>query len=69
LAAGQREQVEAAMAAVEEALRATDAASGVGDARKLQNASHALDAATRPLAELMMDKAMAGWLRKKGLIE
>ena len=35
----------------------------------LQAACAALDEVTKPLAELLMDKAMEAMLRKKGLIE
>jgi molecular chaperone DnaK len=68
LNAGQREQIEAATVAVEAVLREGEARGGTGDAQKLKGASAALDAATQPLAEMMMDRAMEGWLRKKGLI-
>jgi molecular chaperone DnaK len=66
LSGGEREQIEAALAAVEVAL--VETTGGTGDAQKLKSASGALDAATQPLAELMMDRAMEGWLRKKGVI-
>lgn len=68
LSGGQQEQIEAAMAAVEAALGEAETKGGTGDAQKLRSASGALDAATQPLAELMMDRAMEGWLRKKGII-
>ncbi len=68
LEAGRREQVEAAMAGVEAALGTENPATGAGDTQGLQAASAALDEATVPLAELMMDRAMEALLRKRGLI-
>jgi molecular chaperone DnaK (HSP70) len=64
-----RKQIETAMAATESALAAQDAETMIGDPAKLKAASAALDEATRPLAELLMDKAMEGLLRKRGLIQ
>jgi molecular chaperone DnaK (HSP70) len=69
LSDNQREQIEAALAAVEAVLATIDPKTGAGDAQKLKGATVALDAVTQPLAELMMDRAMEGWLRKKGMIE
>ncbi len=63
-----REQVEAALTAVEAALGAENPATGTGDTKKLQAANAALDEATVPLAELMMDRAIAAMLQKRGLI-
>ena len=39
-----------------------------GDLKRLQTASAALDEITKPLAELLMDKALEAMLRKRGLI-
>jgi molecular chaperone DnaK len=39
-----------------------------GDLKKLKAAHAALDEATRPLAELLMDRAMEAMLRKQGII-
>jgi hypothetical protein len=57
-------------------LRAVEAALGgehpetkTGDTRRLQEANAGLDEATKPLAELMMDKAMEAILRKRGVIQ
>ncbi|MDB6065907.1 MAG: 2-alkenal reductase [Pedosphaera sp.] len=61
-------QVEAAMEAVVAALGSEDPETKVGDTRKLQAANTGLDETTKPLAELMMDKAMEAMLRKRGLI-
>jgi molecular chaperone DnaK len=68
LSGGQREQIEAAMLALEALVREGEAKGSAGDVEKLRNANAALDVATQPLAELMMDRAMEGWLKKKGLI-
>jgi molecular chaperone DnaK len=42
---------------------------GGGDLKKLQPAILALDEITKPLAELLMDRAMEAMLRKRGLIQ
>ena len=68
LEGGYRTQVEAAVTGVETALATENSETKVGDLQKLQGASAALDEVTKPLAELMMDKAMEGLLRKRGLI-
>ncbi|MDB6124827.1 MAG: 2-alkenal reductase [Pedosphaera sp.] len=62
-------QVESALQAIEESLATENAETKVGDTKKLQEANAALDEATKPLAELMMDKAMETLLRKRGLIQ
>ena len=67
--AGSREKIEAAARGVEAALNTENAASGPGDLKQLQMAVAALDEATRPLADLLMDKAMESLLRKRGLIQ
>ena len=69
LSDNQRGQIETALAAVEAVLAGVDPKTGSGDAQKLKSATVALDAVTQPLAELMMDRAMEGWLRKKGMIQ
>ena len=58
-----------ALAAVEAALATENAETQTGDTQRLQAASAALDEATQPLAELMMDRAMEAMLRKRGLIQ
>ena len=65
---GYREKIEAAARKVELVL-ATEKSSGAGDLIKLQAAVTALDEVTRPLADFLMDKAMAALLRKRGLIQ
>jgi hypothetical protein len=61
-------QVEVALAELQSALATENAATGSGDLKRLQAAIAALDEATKPLAELLMDKAMEAMLRKRGLI-
>ena len=41
---------------------------GMGDLKRLQAAGAALDEATKPLADLLMDKALEAMLRKRGAI-
>lgn len=61
-------QVETRLAEIQAALGTAAAESGSGDLKRLQAACAALDEATKPLAELLMDKAMETMLRKRGLI-
>lgn len=63
-----RAQIETAANEVESAL-ATAVLEGAGDLKRLQTALAALDEITKPLAELLMDKAMEAMLRKRGLIQ
>ena len=63
-----RGQIEAAVREVEAAL-ATEVSGGSGDLKNLQAAVAALDEATKPLADLLMDKAMEAVLRERGLIQ
>jgi molecular chaperone DnaK len=63
------EQVESAMRAVEEILAGENQASQTGDTSRLKAALAALDDASKPLAELLMDKAMDALLRKRGIIK
>jgi molecular chaperone DnaK len=62
-----RAQIETAAGGVESAL-ATETTGGLGDLKRLQSAVAALDEATRPLAEFLMDRAMEVMLRKRGII-
>jgi molecular chaperone DnaK len=68
LPADQRMAVEAALARVEAALQSEDSLSGSGDLNRLQGEHASLDEATKPLAELMMDRAMEAILRQRGVI-
>jgi len=52
-----------------QAALATETAEGPGDLSRLQSACAALDTATKPLADLLMDQAMEAMLRKRGLIQ
>lgn len=63
-----RARVEAALRALETAVR-EGAETNSGDLNRLQAASAALDEATRPLAEILMDKAMEAMLRQRGAID
>ncbi|HXC98194.1 MAG TPA: Hsp70 family protein [Verrucomicrobiae bacterium] len=69
LDAAARGNIETAAAEVEATLGAENAKTQIGDTQRLQKANATLDEATRPLAELMMDNAMAAMLRKRGLIQ
>ncbi len=64
-----RGDIETAAVEVEAALTTENPATQAGDTQRLQKASAVLDEATRALAELMMDSAMAAMLRKRGLIK
>ena len=61
-------QVEAALKNVEAALATEKSTTASGDLKQLQSAIAALDEATKPLADLLMDKAMEAMLRKRGAI-
>ena len=63
-----RAHIEGALAATEAALAAEETPSGTGDVEGLKAAVKALDEATRPLAELLMDRAMEAMLRQRGMI-
>jgi molecular chaperone DnaK len=63
-----RQEVESALAAVEAVLAAEDSQSQTGDPVRLKAANAALDEATKPLADLLMDKAMDAMLRQRGMI-
>ena len=62
-----RAKIETAAKDVEAAL-ATETSDGSGELKKLQAAVAALDEATKPLADFLMDKAMEAMLRRRGLI-
>lgn len=68
LEAAHVEPVEAALSEVQDALTTEQAATGSGDLKRLQAACTALDEATKPLADLLMDRAMEAMLRKRGLV-
>ncbi|MDD5139605.1 MAG: Hsp70 family protein [Verrucomicrobiales bacterium] len=64
-----REQIESAACEVEKVLATENPETGAGDLKQLQTMVAALDEITKPLAELLMDKAMEAMLRKRGLIQ
>ena len=64
----QREKIEAAIKHIESVLETEDPLTKIGDILKLKAANTALDNCTRPLADLVMDKAMEELLTKRGLI-
>ena len=63
-----RGKIEAAVRELESAL-AAESSNGSGDLKKLLASVAALDETTKPLADFLMDKAMAAMLRKRGLIQ
>ncbi len=63
-----REKIQTAMGEVTAAL-GTEAGTEAGDLKRLQAAIAALDEITKPLAELLMDRAMEALLRKRGLLQ
>ncbi len=63
-----RARIAAAAQTVAAAL-ATETDGGTGDLPQLQAAVSALDEATKPLADFLMDKAMETVLRQRGLIQ
>ena len=71
LAAHRSELDDATLKALEGALLRVEKliAAENGNAKELKTAHAELDAATKPLADLMMDKAMEAMLRKRGLIQ
>jgi molecular chaperone DnaK len=62
-----RSQLNAALEKVEAALKSEDSETKVGDTKQLQAACTTLDEISRPLADLLMDKAMEVMLKKKGV--
>ena len=65
---GYRAQVEAAIHELTTALATEQASTQTGDLTRLKSAHAALDAATQPLADVLMDKAMEAMLRQRGAI-
>src|SRR5437660_7815481 len=63
-----RNQVEEVLRRVEESLASENRESKIGDTKQLQAACAALDEASKPLADILMDKAMEAMLRKRGMI-
>jgi molecular chaperone DnaK len=63
-----RERVEGALHELESALAGEHPETKTGDVKQLQVAIAALDEATKPLADLLMDRAVEALLRKRGAI-
>ena len=63
----ERTAIESALGEVESALASEDAVTKIGPTSKLKAAVSTLDAATQPLADLLMDRAMDAMLHKRGL--
>ena len=61
-------QLDLAVKALEEALATEDPSTQIGDPPQLEAANSSLDEATKPLADLLMDRAIDAALRKKGLL-
>ncbi|MBI3875608.1 MAG: Hsp70 family protein [Verrucomicrobia bacterium] len=69
LGADSRAKIEVAAKAVEEILASEDPQTKTGPSEKLKAAVATLDEATKPLADLLMDKAMEAMLRRRGMIQ
>ena len=69
LGAERERTVEPALRQVERALATENPETRMGDLTGLQNACAELDEATRPLAEMLMNKALDARLRKRGVIQ
>ncbi|HTG45884.1 MAG TPA: molecular chaperone DnaK, partial [Verrucomicrobiae bacterium] len=69
IALEQRQKIEQSLTALEEVLSSENSQLAAGDLQRLQAEHAALDEATKPLADVMMDKAMEAMLRKRGLIQ
>jgi len=61
-------ELEAAVKIVAAALATENFETGSGDVKRLQVASANLDAATKPLAELLMDRVTEALLKQRGLV-
>jgi len=61
--------VEAALKELQATVAAENPETGAGNPQALQSACAALDDATKPLADLLMDRAMEALLRKRGTIQ
>jgi molecular chaperone DnaK len=63
-----RKEVDDVLRRVEESLASENSETKIGDTKSLQAACAALDEATKPLADILLDKAMEAMLRKRGVI-
>ena len=68
LDAGYASEIGAVLTLMEAALATESVATGCGDVKQLQSAGAKLDEITKPLADLLMDRAMEAMLRKRGAI-
>jgi molecular chaperone DnaK len=68
LDANYKSRLEDALKKVADVLAGENAEAKTGDTKSLQNACAELDEATKPLADLLMEKATDALLRKRGLI-
>jgi molecular chaperone DnaK len=64
-----RAQVEDVLERVAESLETENSDTKIGDTKNLQAVCAALDELTKPLADVLMDKAMDAMLRKRGVIK
>ncbi len=64
----QREAIQAALDQLQKILQIDESQAGPADVQRLKAEHAVLDEATKPLADLMMDRAMEAMLRKRGLI-
>lgn len=64
-----RLKVETALATLEQAMTTGDSGQEAGNIAALKSAVAVVDEITRPLADLMMDRAMEALLRKRGMIQ
>jgi len=62
-------KVESTLREVEAKIAAENPETKTGDARQLQAACAALDEVTKPMADLLMEKATDAWLAKRGVIQ
>jgi molecular chaperone DnaK len=62
------EKVELTVRAVEAALEQSETKDAAAKLKQLQSASAELDEITKPMADLLMDRAMEALLRKKGIL-
>jgi len=62
-------KVESALHEVEATIAAENPETKTGDAQRLQVACAALDEVTKPMADLLMEKATDAWLTKRGVIQ
>jgi molecular chaperone DnaK (HSP70) len=63
----QRQEIQTSLTELEQAM-SEDAQTQTGDLARLKAANAKVDEVTRPLAELMMDRAVAEMLRQQGVI-